>query len=412
MASQAFVANRAGRASERLRTGRGRLSTPFSDVRGSLARGLQRRLLWGGLLLLVGLAAPAQAGPVDPERLPATTTWLVHLDMGRLADSSLGNAMQQAIKGRRSHNARHASELQDFLNERFEVDPFKDVRSFTLLGTDEGANRVIMLVEVRGTVASVLDYIAGQGSHQTIEHKDHTIHTWVGRDDDAHQPKGKDAGDEKDRKNDRRGEDHEQRYLARLEADDDGSLLIMADRAEAVARIIDVIEGDAPNMDDVDEGLLEDDDAYEDAVFFTAARNLHRIPGPMRHSHVAQAAEQVTFSIQLDDRAVAGTLAMRTANEKKAGQVKDLAEGMVALARMKAERVEDQPILDVADGAVVEQDDAVVRISAQTETAHVINLLQRSPRKKKHHKHRNDRDKDHQQRDDHRHDRSRDDGKR
>jgi len=364
------------------------------------------------LLFAVG---SLRSAPIEPEHLPADTDWLVHLDMTKLAGSQFGQLVHdRSISRKQKGETWKSRRLAHFMAKRLGIDPFKDVTGVTLAGQAGRTKRGVLLLTVKGEAQGVMDFLTTQSSHQSIEHDDVTIHTWAGPD---HRRDKHDRWDDDDHDDD---DDWPRRNaVARVELDRDTSLLIAGHRPETVASVLDVIDGDRDSLEDAEDGLLEVADVSDEVVFFAAARKLDRIPGPMRHSSVARVTRQLNMSLALErgeDERIIATLALRASDETRAGQVEQLARGMVALAQLKAGGHDEHPLALIAQAAEIERDEAIVRLRTEAGTRKMIHVMDELFEDHHHHKHKkrhgerkHDEDDDHRRHKDKRRDRDDDD---
>ncbi|MCS7089433.1 MAG: hypothetical protein RMN51_06760 [Verrucomicrobiota bacterium] len=128
--------------------------------------------IWGGVCLW---GAPLQSSDVPREPL-----WILHLDLDFFRQTTLGQHVLAELD--KEENRKKLAAFQAI----FRLDPRTALHGLTLYSTSKAQEDGVLLVYADVDVAQLTALAQGAKDHQTMVHRNHTIHHWV---DDKRPPK-------------------------------------------------------------------------------------------------------------------------------------------------------------------------------------------------------------------------------
>lgn len=272
----------------------------------SLCQGM---LCLGGLLSFALVNAPsAQAAQFNYQSVIKDPDWVIHVDADALRATAVGRALLEQLD---------KPELQakfDIFQGIFSFDPRKSLHGLTLYGAStEAADGVALIyADVDAARLSALADMAGE--HHTLTNKGLTIHTWV---------------DAKDRE---KNPDAERTYATVFES----RIVVFARKESRLMEAIDVLNHTKPGLKEG--GLFPKPES---------SSTLTVIQGAARKLNVSEAGPQAamlknakTASFQMGEAGsnLVATLSVTAETEDAATQMSVIAQGLLALASLQADK--------------------------------------------------------------------------
>ena len=256
-----------------------------------------------GVAMVLGAGAGLlRAGPLDPARVPADTTWVMHADLERAATTPLGQWGLEEIRKDLAGEPVFA-ELGLSLG--------ADLKDITLFGWDGEEEGEVVLASMTGAADRVLAYISGRESYERLEHEIGVIHSWT---DEA---------------------DGERVQLFAADVAVGGDRLIYAGQSmDALLRAVRVLkdEGVKSRADAPDARLPVD--AADGAFLFFAATEASPLRENGATSQIAKLADVVTFSAGQQEADGFAHLSVSARTEEEARNISSVLMGLKAIALM------------------------------------------------------------------------------
>jgi hypothetical protein len=292
---------------------------------------------------LLAAAATAVAGPPRLQWVDAEASWMVHLDVEAITDSSLGRYILE-------HGEEIDIDLDDLdeIEEEIGIDPRRDILSATIYGGrgEDESPTVILLMTPRAD--EVLEKMRDQEHYRRLKVDDYTLHRW----------------EEDDRmyfhlRPDRRGE----RRIAVL--------------SEDKSRVLDacrVLDGDRDSL--ADARAADEDEAEaigrprRGSLVFAFAKGLpwlHDDDDPA--SAILQRSDRVLLEVRERGSTTMADLLISARSADDARNISDVVQGLLALGRiMAAEEPDLDELGDILHDIKVESEHNDIRISLRIDS--------------------------------------------
>lgn len=265
-----------------------------------------RNLLMCGVAVL--LLAPAGLQADEREvTVPEGSKFFLHLDLrafqqtrlgGRLFEMARREAMRELDKGDKHNEFEKMKEMLGF-------DPFDELDSLTVVGLslEEPQKRVQLVLTFKKTTGNLEELARDLPGHNSTEYEGHTIHS--AQDDDDH------------------------RIFAAIHADRNGRKRMVAARSlNDVRKMLDTLDGVSRSESKAVKLALKDS-----SLVHIELLEMPKAPrGP--HAMAAKMLERVSLKIASVDNDMQMSLTLRTAKEKDAQRVRQMVQGLIAMAQM------------------------------------------------------------------------------
>jgi hypothetical protein len=130
------------------------------------------------LMMMSAYATPLVAGPLDVTQVAADATWLVHLDVDAMHDSTVVRRAYEKEIGSWPNVASTASAIVDQLC----MNPAQDLRSVTAYGPTPGADKGVLLVHGSVDRAGMIDKLRQAPDYRTGSYHSFPVHSWTQAD--------------------------------------------------------------------------------------------------------------------------------------------------------------------------------------------------------------------------------------
>lgn len=260
-----------------------------------------------GAAALLGAAAPALAGPLTPAWVAEEAELVVHVDLERFRESTLGRFVLENAE------ALHIEldELEE-LRERYGFDPCTDVLSVTGYEASRDGGEVEVVVAVTTSAAdAALEKLAADPDSGVrrvdLEGLPAFVITEGGGEHYLHV----------------RSADRPERRVA-----------VLAQGRETLLEAVKVLEGRAPGLA-AGKGLLARP-PRPGSILFAAASDPDEIAGPRAASEILRRADAIVVDLGEAAGAFEVEVAVSAPDEQVAGQIAQIVKGMVALGQIMA----------------------------------------------------------------------------
>lgn len=259
--------------------------------------------IWGSAIaLLLSWAMIAQAEPLNLKQIPDDAKWLAHFNVDAMRDSTVVQAFYHQCVERVKDAQEHFGKAR----ERIGMDPRSDLHGITLYGSKICKGEGILIVHATVDKELLLKKAEKAPCHEVTDYKDFKIHTWMHR-------KGK----------------LEHKVAGAFFKDD---VLVFGPNVEKVQKALDVLKGDASNLEGKDSPLAQAVPAG--TLFVARATALASAEAPCKSPLVKQSK---WFSLLKGEREGQWFAegALLTDSPEVAGQVKQVIEGIRAMALLQ-----------------------------------------------------------------------------
>jgi hypothetical protein len=262
-----------------------------------------KHVLSTGLLVAVSLAAPALAGDLARDHLPAGTRWIAHVDVEGLAKTELFAAVMERDLD--------AEVELDELGQELDLDPMKDFLSVTFFGTSESPEDAIALVMMpEASAAKLFRELEADDNHVYVEAEGIRLHAWTDGDVVEAYAYERPLGTSR--------------------------LLILSDERARLLHAIRVVEGDEPSVADADHALVSARPNPGSFFYLEAKGGVPHFDGPEPMTAVGELVQGLVCDVSEKDGKLAFELEIATDSSEDAQDVFKIAQGGLALAQLLA----------------------------------------------------------------------------
>jgi len=265
-------------------------------------------LTTAGALLLSGVPsldrAPAEALP--REFVPADARLVFHVDCDALRATTLWKVVM-------SESGPLSGELDDLEEIQVElgIDPFQDVKSVTLYGTEVGADPTAVLLVVNKSLDRAIDALRDRHGLRTIRAEGLDLYA-LDEDDETIVA-----------------------HVAELPGGD--RLIVLSDSVEKTSRAVRVVRGDLPSLADDAGARLQARPGHGSFLYGELAGGLPEELQPA--SQVFGLAQGIQFDFGEAGGSLFVHASLATESDEDAMDVADTVDGLLALARLAADEI-------------------------------------------------------------------------
>ena len=256
-----------------------------------------------GLVALATFTAPAFAGGVERDHLPASTRWLAHVDLERFVGTELFAGANERGLG---------SEIKlDEMREELGIDPMKDVLSVTVFGASEDPeDSIALIVLTEAGAEQVLRKLEDEERHVYVETDGVRLHAWTEGDViEAYA------------------------YEKRVKA---GRLLILSDDRDRLHQAIRVVEDEDPSLADAENALLSARPSPGSFFYVEASGVVPGLDDLEPAATVNELVEGLVCDVSETDGELSIELEIATDSSADAKSVFEIAQGGLALLQLIA----------------------------------------------------------------------------
>ena len=256
--------------------------------------------LFTACVLATVICLPASAGSLKNNWVSAKAQWVAHIDMDAARESSIGKFLIE-----------HRDELDIDFGEMEEmgINPIEDIDSVTLYGVGDPENEGVIIVQMNDSIDRLIEKAKEHADDfEEIEVDGIKMYSIDDGENFIHVHKGREG---------RR-------------------TVIITGATDRLIHAINVIEGDARSLDDVDSPALRGS-PKKGAICYAQAAGLpwlHDNDNPA--SQVVKLAKQITFQVGEYQEEAFATLSLKTTKEEDASNITGILNGVISLGRMLA----------------------------------------------------------------------------
>lgn len=302
-------------------------------------------------VLAFWVATAASAEALNRSYVAPDARWFVHLDMDKLMATPLG----QTIRDTWMADAQNAGKLAE-LRMITGMNPWRDLRSLTLYGPSGDGAEAVAVVRADADPATLENALELARDHNTLSHGRHTVHIWT--------PDG--------------GE-HDTMALVVV----DPKTYVVGVSPERVRAAVDAIDAPAPAPGKEPGGVgLFGDDAPADVWLQMVVRDVHTLPRLQNRNPWLDALQNLRATVATAGDDVAMTIAADMSGPAAATQVRQMLEGLKAMAVFRSSR--DNPAATPhLEQIAVQAEDRRVWIDWSVPSSKLIQMIQEHGRRER-----------------------------
>jgi len=299
------------------------------------------------------LAVTPQSSIADSP--PNNADFVVRIQLDALRETNLGAKLITAVKTLAAEefgNEKSPEDAFEDVEKALGFDPFDELRSINIIGHDiedpfEGIQVVIGMGNTTGNLEGLLLALPG---YQSSEHGDHLIHS-VSPDDDI-------------------------RIFGAIHGGRKKQIVIATTIGDTKSMLDTLDDSGSTSPSDIDSAKFGKSDSIVD-VRVNKIPDMDDLDGPPKT--IARLIKQIVVNIKEERGALNVTLRLTAADEKRAEQLQQLAQGvvaMVSLMRDSDDADEDlKMVADIVDGLKVERDGELVELNLDLPEEQLIEFL-------------------------------------
>jgi len=300
-------------------------------------------------MAMMALASTAFAGLLKTDQVAGDAKWVAHVDVSAMLDSGLG----KFILAEAQKKADFVNKVTD-LRQKFGFDLTRDVRGVTLYGKKVGPKAGVIVLDMTVDQQKVLELLEANETHREIKYGDRTLHQWT--DPAKVGPEGEDI----------LGKTSFGVFY-------DEKTIVVASGLDLLKEAIDVLDSKADSLAKT-KGLPMLPKPVAGEIMVAVASGIE-LPALAAKPKAAVLRHITDISLQAGENAdgsFAEVVAL-VSDAKKAGQLRNVVQGFVALGQMIMAEREDLPVL--GEKITVNGADQAVTVSAAVPTDSLIEML-------------------------------------
>ena len=316
-------------------------------------------LLTAALLIGGGWSTTATAAETT-YRLPSDSAFLLELNLQAVRDSQVGGkildiAMEKAIEklARKGNTSREEALAQ--VEQIIGFNPLEEVKTLAVSAADyeKPETSLIAIVQLGKTTGNLEGLLLGLPDYQVTEYEGQQIHSAA-----------PEAG---------------QTLYVAFVADEAGNRrIVLSPKREAVTALLDQAAGKAASSENSRDFTIEQSDDRLLSLKTVKLPEDFKEEGPP--ANIAKILKDATMNIDEADGRMAIEFALVAGNEQQAEQLRQMAQGFVAMIEFaKTANPDDdklQKISGLVNDAVTSRDGATVKVGLQIPAAEVTALLE------------------------------------
>ena len=303
------------------------------------------RKVMTSMLAVAALASAAMAGAVKSQNISADAMWAIHLDAEALLRTGVAKLILAEVEKK-----------DDFLNgiaqirQVFGLDPLRDVRGVTVYGKVLGGDQIVALIDATVDENNVVGMLMNNSTYRGRQYGDHTLHEWTDNGKPGKPPKTQHA------------------------CFFDRTTVLIAGGLELLKGAVDVLDGKAKSM--AKTGGMKRLSKPPAGAFLVGAAEKVKIPveDDNPHALVVRAITDLALQVGEAGDAVFVNFTAVTRTADRALKLRQMVQGVVAMAQTQVEQREDIPAL--GEKVEITGEDTVSRLRATVPIESVKKLVQ------------------------------------
>ena len=303
-----------------------------------------------GILLASGLAtASVFAAPLKRADAPADPAWIAHVDCDALRPTTIGQYILTETEKPEAQNKLIAFQAM------CGVDLRKQLHGVTLYSAGTASEDGVLVLYADFDADRLSALAKGAKDYQSTEHNKHTISNWIDE-----QKRAKDG------------------VRPRTYASIAGNRVIFGQREACVAAALDVIDGTTPSL--ATSKALPQLGAGDSGNFIQAAARKMDFPNSDPNAAILKMSKLARLQVGETNQQLSATLSLEAKDEEVATQIAQIAQGLLALAKMQSDKPE---FVKLGNALALKQDAANVALTLALPANDVIEFFKADVARKK-----------------------------
>lgn len=277
---------------------------------------MRRRALLLVALLIAAAGMPAAAPAKDLNvNLPPDAKFVVRLDLAAIRESEIGGPLFEQFKAEATKKIGRGGDGQASLDQISQVlgfNPFEEVQSIMVAASDYESPEfsLVAAIQLRRTTGNLEGLVLALPEYATETHGDYQIHY-------------------------ARPEEDKQVFAAVHTADDGNRTVVLAAQREALVQMLESFNGKASGETPLKAASFSGDgEALLAVKVFELPPDMMKQEGPP--ANIAKIVSNASLQVAEADDQVKVSLQVEARDEKQAEQLKQMAQGLIAMVNLKA----------------------------------------------------------------------------
>lgn len=279
----------------------------------------------------------AAATPLQKAQIPASSKWLVHLDLDAFKKSFLGTLVLNEIE---------AEERQEMeaLAELLGSNPLQDIDQITIYGPDSDKKNAVLMVSGRFVPAKLLALVTLNKTYEKIPFRDYTLHQWIS-DDSGENQVGVFARD---------------------------NMILLSQSRISIEQALDVLDGNISALTQSD-NLTCLNNAPVNPIFLMAAEDLGQLTGDHANAAILKNSDVLVFVADEDNQNFSLALDLWTQEVQSAAQIEQIILGIKAFLQLNQK--EEPEVAQLLQSLQFQRQDTLISIRFRYPSEALFNFL-------------------------------------
>jgi hypothetical protein len=295
------------------------------------------------LTLVVALGASGRADPLDNRQIPADAKWLFHVDVSAINAGTVSRRISDLWLERPPTSL----QLRQ-LRRTTGVDPSKDLKGITIYGRSYKANGAVVILRSKVVQDRPHRYLRRRPDYQESQHGRHELMAWTEKK--------------------RRVDEHPMTACFFRP-----TLWVFARDIDDLKLALDVLDGNSPSLSQ--DNSLHAPAAPEGTVIQMRGTGLREAQLPFESPLVRKSTYLIALGGETSTEAFAEAR-MATESEEVAGQLRAVADGLLAMARLRFDK--DPDALRMLDAVKVSAEEKIVSVECRWTAQELANLVEKT----------------------------------
>jgi len=293
-------------------------------------------------VLSLALALPLSSGdPLRRDRLPAEVDFVAHFDLESFKTTRLYSMVLE--------NEELEADFDEFgeIEERFGLDPLRDVRAVTLYRVEQEEEPTVVLLSTSTKVDAALEKLQKERGYRRFSEGSIELHTWT------------------------EAEHADESVFGYLHGTGEERVVVLASKRESALRAARVLRGEAPSLARTGTGLAVA--PAEGSFLYMSASDLSRMDEFAPASQVFGLAQGLQFDVGEAGGFLRAHVGVTTKNADDAFELANVVNGFVSLARLAGREAGEA--LELLTGLKVQSRGTNVTLDFEYELERLVELL-------------------------------------
>lgn len=275
-----------------------------------------KRTVLSGLTAMLAISAAAVAGPLELNRVPADTVFVMHVDIEQVRSTTLGRVLMDEDCGL------DLDEMREELSHELGFDLFTESMDLTIQASKEGQESGVIILTATPVVDQTVDYIERKETSYRLMNVDgYDLRTW-----------------------------HDQKrdgplYLHMTETErGTRRRAVLSSSLSRLLLTLKTMEGKAPDISHVEDSRMHVAPRDGSLLFFQTA-SVASLPSVDLDERITEAAGRVTFEASEHDDISRLDLSCQADSPQRAQTISEILQGLIAVGKLISSEDDDLEML-------------------------------------------------------------------